>query len=142
MINREEVAQLILLSDSYVLSALDDEARLDLAASGEVVSYGADDIIVRQGDIGDSFFLVKTGRVRVTVDSEGTTTEVAILGRGSCFGEMALLTGMPRSATVTAAEPCKVVVYHRGDLDRVLAKNPTVRQALDVLARRRQTARG
>jgi len=142
MLDRHEVAQLVLLSDSYVLSALEDDARLELAASGDVMKHGTDDVIVKQGDVGDAFFLVKSGRVRVTVEADGKTTEMAVLGRGSCFGEMALLTGSPRSATVSAAEPCEVVMYRRGDIDRVLAKNPAVRQALDVLAKRRSSPRG
>lgn len=140
MLERQELSQLVLLSDSWVLAALDDDSRLELAASGELVRVGAGDVIVRQGEPGDTFFLVKSGRVRVTAEAEDRTTEVAVLGRGSCFGEMALLTGAPRSATVVAAEPCEVVMYRRADIDRALASNPAVRQALDVLARRRKTA--
>jgi len=142
MFDPGEVAQLVLLSDSYVLSALDDQERLDLASSGEPVRFAAGQVIVRQGEIGDAFYLVKSGRVRVTAERDGQTSEVAVLSRGSCFGEMALLSGARRTATVTAAEPCEVFVYRKADLDRVLANNPAVRQALDVLTRRRQAARG
>jgi CRP-like cAMP-binding protein len=137
MLDREEIKQLVLLSDSYVLSALDDNDRLDLAVCGEALTFRSGDVIVRQGEAGDAFFLVKVGRVRVSAEREGRSTEVAVLGRGMCFGEMALLCGTPRSATVGAAEDCEVVRYRKSDIDAVLARNPALRQALDVLARRR-----
>ncbi len=58
--------------------------------------------ILHQGDLGDSFYLIDTGRVEVSVDGY----RVAILGPGASFGEKALLRATPRSATVTALEPC------------------------------------
>jgi CRP-like cAMP-binding protein len=64
-------------------------------------TVAADSQIIHQGDVGDRFYLIETGRVAVTVDG----FRVAILGPGGSFGEKALLRGAQRSATVTSLEP-------------------------------------
>ncbi|MEK6607871.1 MAG: cyclic nucleotide-binding domain-containing protein [Myxococcota bacterium] len=140
MFDMDEVAQLALLSDSYLFRALDDEGRRNLAAAGTSRAFEAGEVIVRLGEPGDSFFMVKRGKVRVLGGSEAQPVELASLGRGSCFGEMALLAGTPRTATVEAAEPSEVVVYDKGDVDAVLASYPDVRQALELLAGKRRLA--
>jgi CRP-like cAMP-binding protein len=73
-----------------------------LAARLQETDIRPDEVIVRQGDIGERFYLVGTGRVGVDVDG----FRVAEIGVGGSFGEKALLQSAPRSATVTALEPC------------------------------------
>jgi MFS family permease len=72
-----------------------------LAARMQRVSYDAGDPIVREGDPGDGFYLVTEGEVRVSKDGR----ELRRMGAGSSFGEIALLRGVPRTASVTALGP-------------------------------------
>jgi voltage-gated potassium channel len=62
---------------------------------------------------------------------------VSALAEGAFFGEMATLSGQPRSATVTAASPCDLLELDRATLDRIAAKHPHVRQVLEEFSRRR-----
>jgi CRP-like cAMP-binding protein len=75
-----------------------------LAARLQRAAYAPGEVIVREGDVGDRFYLVDSGRVVVTIDKYW----VAELGPGGSFGEKALLRAAPRSATVTAAEATAV----------------------------------
>jgi predicted acylesterase/phospholipase RssA/CRP-like cAMP-binding protein len=81
---------------------LDDAARLELARGLEPVHVPAGEVVFRQGDAGDGLFLVASGRLRVTVATDGTERVLHDLGRGSVVGEIALLTDRPRTATVHA----------------------------------------
>jgi len=88
------------LRGAPVFAGLDDEQRRRLAESGTERVYTAGERIVHEGEPGESMFVVVSGRVRVTVGAEAR--EVATIERGGLFGEMSLLTGQARTATVTA----------------------------------------
>ena len=74
-----------------------------LAGGLKEVAYPEGTQIIRQGDPGDAFYLLIDGEVRVTRDG----AHIADMGAGASFGEVALISGEPRNATVTAAEPCR-----------------------------------
>ena len=95
-------------------------------------TFLADEEVVLQGELGDSLFLIGRGVVRVTVRQrpEDPPTPIATLLAGDFFGEMAVLSAEPRSATVTAATDCVLYELRREELDEVLALSPTMRQAL------------
>ena len=81
-------------------------SNLDLFRTGVgTVAYGAGDIIFEEGKPGDEMYLVKEGRVNIRV--EGLT--VYSLGAGEIFGEMALISSDPRSATAVAATDCTLL---------------------------------
>jgi small-conductance mechanosensitive channel/CRP-like cAMP-binding protein len=89
--------------------------------------YDHREVLVREGDLGDSLFVLDHGRVSVTKASAGpgsSAVEIAQLGAGDFFGEMSLLTGAPRSATVTAEGGCEVLVVEREDLAPLLQGDP------------------
>src|SRR5262245_23333015 len=88
--------------------------------------------IVREGGPGDAAFLILSGLVAVRhKDAEsGVEFLLAELGPGQMFGEMALITGKPRGASVTAIEPTACAVLERADFDRVLQEHPNVALAL------------
>lgn len=74
------------------------------------------EVIFHQGDPGDTLHLIRNGRVKIVIPSEtGEEVLLAILGAGDCFGELALLDGGPRSATVIAMEPIETLVLGRKD---------------------------
>lgn len=67
------------------------------------VQYAAGDLIIKQGDPGETFYVIVNGNCSVTIeDSSGEVKEVAKLGADAFFGERALLTSEPRAATITA----------------------------------------
>jgi small-conductance mechanosensitive channel/CRP-like cAMP-binding protein len=89
-----------------VFADLSDDGRRALAAGATERLYGDGETIVREGAAGSSMFVVCRGRVVVTI---GKGTEVARIEQGGFFGEMSLLTGEPRSATVSARGDCVVL---------------------------------
>ncbi len=119
-----------------LLKPLSDADRADLAAVSHERLYGAGQTIVRQGDEGRSMFVVATGRVRVTT-GEGRT-EVATISAGGYFGEMSLLTGEPRTATVSAVTDCLLLEIGAEDLRRIALVHPAVVDEIgEVVAARR-----
>ena len=90
--------------------------------------FREDRIIVQQGDPGDRFYILARGTVEVTrVDENGHIVPLAKLKDGDYFGEMALLSGHPRNATVRALTPCVCLSLPRDLFDRLLAREPELR---------------
>jgi len=98
----------------------------------------AGEAIIRQGDTGDSLFLVARGVVRVSREDDGQKRSLATLMAGDFFGEMALLHGESRSATCKAVTPCALYELRRSDLDALLAASPQIRGALEEADGRRR----
>jgi len=100
------------------------------------------EIIVRQGEIGDRFYVIVSGRVAVVREEEGgggSARPIAELGPGEHFGEVALLDDVPRTATVRAALPTDVLCVGRGDFAAVARSLTLLRAGLhDAAARRAQ----
>ena len=100
------------LSKVSILSSLDQWERLTVADALESVTFDKDDVIVRQGEPGDDFFIIVEGEAVVTQipNGEKEAKEVGRLGPSDYFGEIALMLNRPRAATVTAASsPLKCV---------------------------------
>ena len=86
--------------------------------------------IIRQGDAGDSFYLIASGRVSVFVNKADYRVKVAELGQDKYFGEMALISNEPRTATVMAENLTELFVLQKADFDRILMKNPLIAQKI------------
>jgi CRP-like cAMP-binding protein len=82
--------------------------------------------IVREGDVGDSLYIIKQGGVVITQKGEGGSIELAVLGTGDCFGDMAVLDAEVRSASVIAREPCLLLRVGRDDLLDVMRECPSI----------------
>jgi len=91
-------------------------------------------VIVREGGPGNAAFFIVAGLVAVRrkEPESGIEFQLAELGPGQMFGEMALLTGKPRNATVAAVQPTSCAVLEKADFERVIAEHPTI--ALGVTA--------
>jgi CRP-like cAMP-binding protein len=90
-------------------------------------------VIARQGAAGDLAFIIATGRAEVTRDGK----RLARLGPGDVVGELSLIDGEPRSATVTALSDLEVLELDRRDLAKLLRKVPlVVRKLLESMAQR------
>ena len=116
---------------------LDDGERARLADLCVEHVYGAGERIVRQGDSGDSMFVVLQGAVRVTLEPSGQ--EVAVTPAGGFFGEMSMLTGDPRTASVSAVEDAVLVEIRAADFRELAVRRPAlVEQVSAVVSARRQ----
>jgi predicted MFS family arabinose efflux permease len=90
-------------------------------------------VVVREGDTGDTMWVIVSGAVSVTRQGR----EVATLGPGNLFGEIALLADRPRIATVTALEPCRLLTLDRSGFFNAMATDPVTHAAFEELARLR-----
>jgi CRP-like cAMP-binding protein len=88
--------------------------------------YAPNDLIIRENDPGETAYLIESGRVAVTKESNGRQVHIAYLGKGATFGEMSMVDDLPRSASVTALEETVVREFHRDDLYAAMKENPEV----------------
>src|SRR5207244_1922473 len=100
----------------------------------ELVRYEAGQVIVRQGEQADAFYLVRIGFVKVTQGFPGGEMVLQYLGRGTYFGEIGLLGGGARIATCTALDHCEVVRIKAEDFHAMLQRFPDVRWKLEATA--------
>lgn len=99
-------------------------------------SFARGEIIIRQGEIGDKFYVIESGIVDVAGEKEGAAFSIA-LGPGEHFGEVALLTGSPRNATVIAREPVELFSLAKEHFEQALQHSKSLEERLrDVLYRR------
>lgn len=104
------------------------EALEKLLSSTCVYTFQPGVVLVREGEEGRSMFLIENGTVEVsTTDSGGATIALANLGPGDFFGEVSVLTGRPRTATVRATSVVTVIEVGKEDLDQITAAHPEVR---------------
>ncbi len=118
------------------------EAALEkLLAVTSVRAFDPGAVIVREGDPGTSLFLIADGHVEVhTRDPRGEGIVLAELGPGEFFGEVAVLTGRPRTATITARDTVSVIEIQRDLLGRIAADHPEVGDVLQRFYQRRAHA--
>jgi hypothetical protein len=97
----------------------------------KLLTFAPGDILVAEGGPGDSLFILASGSVKAFVrNPKGNYVKVNELGEGAFFGEIAVLTGKPRTATITAASACEVLELDRAALDAITATHPRVREIL------------
>jgi CRP-like cAMP-binding protein len=82
--------------------------------------------IIQQGEKGDKFYLIASGKVSVWVSESGRNEKVAELTPDMYFGEMALITDEPRNATVAAEETTELFVLSKHDFKQIFMKNPVI----------------
>lgn len=128
-----------LLASVEIFAGLDRVALAKLAAHLEPLAVADGDLIVRQGDPADAFYLVARGRlgVYVAIDEQAEARRIGTLGRGAPFGEMGLLTGEPRSATVRADGDANVLRLARSAFLDLVRREPQVALAIAATLSRR-----
>lgn len=117
------------LAKHPLLSRLTDEQRRAFVQIAEREEYQTNEIVVREGDLGDSLYLIIEGEAEVFKVPPGSTaneqeTRLALLGPGEFFGEMTLVEPMPRSATVRCLSNTKLVRLSHSTLTRELERDP------------------
>ncbi len=130
------VDRLMALSD--VFRPLSSDDRKEILKRLSILSYRKGDIITREGESGDTMYLIKSGRVAVSVrDKTGLDAKLTELKEGDFFGEIALATNKPRMATVTAMTDLSVVEFSRPLIKDILGKYPVIKSILERVIRAR-----
>jgi small-conductance mechanosensitive channel/CRP-like cAMP-binding protein len=121
-----------------LLSVLSPEQVVRLAEENDERVYAAGEPVIRQGDAGKSLFVIMSGRVEVTAFQEGMPAVLlATLEAGDYFGEMSLMTGEPRSATVTPLVESRLLEVGNDSFRKLLAAQPDLVQELGKSLQRR-----
>lgn len=108
-----------------------DDELVAVMSGLQLVAFGPGELVVAEGEPGDSLFLVTSGSVKAWIrNREGRYVLVRRLGEGDFFGEISVLTGSPRTATVVAASACELLELDRATLDGITAAHPRVRDVL------------
>lgn len=117
-------------STEELLSKVPAFAELSLLELREVAQivhkreYRADEPVFYQGDPGLGMYIIKEGKVLISIEDEsGSEKELALLSEGDFFGEIALLDESPRSATAMCTTECSLIGFFRPDLFEIIEKN-------------------
>lgn len=120
------IEKVLILKSVKVFSSVPEAQLVDLATIVESVEYDAGELIVQQGDLGNSMYIVANGKVRVF---EGDK-ELGILGSRAVFGELAALDPEPRAASVEAVEDCTLLRLDGESLYDLMSGNKEVTRGI------------
>lgn len=125
-------------SGTNLLSHLPDRLAADLLAAAMPRSLTADETLFLAGDPGDGIYRLDEGLLKVSIASaSGSERILAILGPGSIVGDLAIIDGLPRSASVTALRECKLRFLSRAAFEKFAAAEPAIyKYLLNVMAAR------
>ena len=125
---------------SPLFEVLTPEERAALVKEMELEQHGEGDVIITEGDLGSSMYIIAQGEVKVYTrgaGGRGGSVYLAKLGEGEFFGEVSVLTGKPRTATITASKPTELLRLDKEKLDNALGKYPGIRKVLDEFYQKR-----
>jgi CRP-like cAMP-binding protein/Fe-S-cluster-containing hydrogenase component 2 len=117
-----------------LFASVSEEFIEHLRQNVELVSYNQSQVICKQGEEADAFYLIRSGVVRVSQDLPGGEIVRRYLSRGDCFGEIGLLKSVKRSATCIALDAVDVVRITASEFNVMLEKFPDVRAQLEAVA--------
>ena len=103
-----------------LFDGLDSAERADVVRIMEVTRLREGETVFREGDLGDAWYVISEGTARVLKEGDGARQEIAKLSRGEMFGEMAILDGSARSATVEATSDLTLFRFRRSRFDDLL----------------------
>ncbi len=137
---KQRTAAAKLLRGQPMFEGTSDEHLQLLLDHADLHQYGRGEPMIREGASGSSMFVLTRGEAGVSVGTanNGTTVQVATLRRGDCFGEMSLLTGEPRRASVVALSDCEVLEITKPVFAEVVARDAELLPRLSELLARRQ----
>lgn len=120
---------------------LADEDIRQLMAMARKRVFRSGEVIFHRDDPGQVLYVIKEGKVKISLISpDGQEISLVVFGKGECFGEFALLDGLPRSADAIALEKVECYTLQRSDFHNAIIKNPKIAiQVLEVLSKRLRT---
>ena len=94
------------------------------------------EVLFKEGDAGDEMYLIRSGKIKIVKDLEGSSKTLAIIGEGDFFGEMAVLDKSPRSASAIAETDAKLIIVDRDAFLSSVNKNPFIKYIIETLTTR------
>jgi small-conductance mechanosensitive channel/CRP-like cAMP-binding protein len=132
-----------ILRGEPLFQCLSDGQIDNLVKQSGLNHFGRGERVIEEGAEGDSMFILLRGAAEVSVSKNGSKIQVATLGSGDCFGEMSLLTGEKRSATVRAEGDCYVMEISKDVMGEVIRESPDcLKQLSELLAKRKMETEG
>lgn len=125
---------------SPLFEVLSEEEREALVREMVLEQHDEGGVVISEGDAGSSMYVITSGEVKVytsAVGSNGGPVYLAKLGEGDFFGEVSVLSGKPRTATITASQRTELLRLDKEKLDNALSKYPGIRKVLDDFYRKR-----
>jgi small-conductance mechanosensitive channel/CRP-like cAMP-binding protein len=127
-----------ILREEPLFECLSDDQIDNLVKEARLNCFGRGENVIKEGAEGDSMFILLRGAARVWVSKNGSSIPVATLSAGDCFGEMSLLTGESRTATVQAESDCYVLEIGKPVMAGVIRDSPDCLERLSELLARRK----
>jgi len=132
-----------ILRGEPLFQCLSDDQIDSLVKQSELNHFGRGERVIEEGAEGDSMFILLRGAAQVSISKNGSSIPVATLRSGDCFGEMSLLTGEKRSATVRADGDCYVMEISKDVMGGVIRESPDcLKQLSELLAKRKMETEG
>ncbi|MDQ6938587.1 MAG: mechanosensitive ion channel family protein [Verrucomicrobiota bacterium] len=126
-----------------LFSCLSDDQLETMLKTADENQFGRGEAVIEEGTEGESMFILLRGTAQVSVSKNGALIRVGILRQGDCFGEMSLLTGEPRTATVRAEKDCEVLEISKPVMADLLRNSPEcLTQLSALLAHRKMETEG
>ncbi len=124
-----------------LFTGLAEEDMRELMAVARKRTFRSGEVIFHRDDPGQVLYVIKEGKVKISlVSPDGQEIVLTVLGKGECFGEFAILDGLPRSADAITLEKVECYTLQRSDFHNAIAKNPKIAiQVLEVLTKRLRT---
>jgi small-conductance mechanosensitive channel/CRP-like cAMP-binding protein len=123
----------------YLFASLDEEERMMIAEKLVELRYAHDELIIREGEMDETFFIIEKGSVEVyLLSSHGSRKVLTTLGEGEFFGEMALLTGRKRTANVRAITDVRVYRLDKDSFKEILERKPDILDEIGTVLSRRK----
>jgi CRP-like cAMP-binding protein len=123
---------------SPLFENMTDDERAAVVEQMVLETFDEDEIVIREGDLGSSLYVIVSGEVKVFgKNPRGMPVYLADLKEGDFFGEVSVLTGKPRTATITAATRSELLRLDREKLEVIIATHPRVREILEAFYQKR-----
>lgn len=121
-----------MLDNISLFSDMDKKLMESLKRYAVVKTYAAGTLLFSEGDEGDALYIILSGKLKAIVtDQKGKEIILNVMGPGEYFGEVSLMDGQPRSATIVVKEKTRIMTITRNDFKRILAWNPDI--AMDII---------
>src|SRR5213596_2781159 len=142
-VQEDQAEALSILRGEPLFECLSEDQLNQMVNQARLRLFGRGERVIEEGAAGESMFVMLRGAAKVLVSKNGSKIQVATLGAGDCFGEMSLLTGEPRSATVRADGDCYVMEIGKPVMAKVLSGAPSCMEQLSqLLAQRKMETEG